>query len=122
METEVRRRGNSLDIYVNDESGGSIGEMNCAIYDGAINISMVIVYSKHKNKGYGLRLYTELMEEARNQRMDVRSDTVVKSGAANIYAALRKRGYDVRKNPDARTDEDGCMTGHGRPVFTIRIR
>jgi hypothetical protein len=69
--------------------------------------------------------YESAIEEAQKLGLQFTSDSTVTASAARIYEALKKRGYNVVKNPNARlatkpeVTTDRWMTDDGSPVYTI---
>ncbi len=95
--------------------------------DTAVVGSAMIRDPSQRGKGFGVAAYEELIERARNQgKKRIQSDETVEEGAANVYEALRRRGYDVRRHPDARKIEttegdDFWMVDDDSPPFSIEL-
>lgn len=118
----VETTSNSSGPYVTISS--PYGRIGGGVREGVLHINATEVKSEERGKGHGVTLYKAMVDHAFGRGLDVASDETVESGAAHVYQALGRRGYNVVRNPNAYefTLDDGSKAWSGRrnPVFTIK--
>jgi predicted GNAT family acetyltransferase len=94
--------------------------------DGAnLQIGITSVSKASRGKGKARQLYEEAVRLADENGGVLRSDVAVSNDATRVYNSLSRRGYDVRRNPDAVKMDKGWIAPD-RPgenwVFEVRPR
>lgn len=113
-----------------DDDGKQIGHVMTLKRKASVDGHIVDVVQIHnagindaasKGKGYGIRAYTELVDQALADGKHVWSDPSVSAEGARMYEALKRRGYKVEGNAQkpAVKDEDGTLVSNGNFVFKI---
>lgn len=72
-----------------------------------------------RGQGIARAAYEELARYAAAQGKPLISDSSVSEQAAQVYAALARRGYDVQQNPDAVLENGRWQSPDNAPVFTV---
>ena len=79
-----------------------------------------------RGKGLGVQMYAALMDWALENDFILTSDETVSREAGRVWEALARRGYPIRKHPEARTITEGgigAWYAHGRkPPFLLHRR
>jgi hypothetical protein len=79
-----------------------------------------------RGKGLGITMYAALMDWMLANDFILTSDESVSREAGRVWEALAKRGYPIRKHPEARTITEGgigAWYAHGRkPPFLLHRR
>lgn len=93
--------------------------------DGNLTIGMTSVSKASRGQGKARQLYEDAVRLADEEGGALRSDIVVSNDATRVYDSLARRGYDVRRNPDAVKTERGWIAPD-RPgekwVYEVRPR
>lgn len=89
------------------------------IGDGVYRINRSSLDDSNRGRGFGVDMYVELIEYAESKGYKIVSDDRLQEDAVHIYDALKRRGYDVSKNPAATTGSKGSMSSKDGPVFSI---
>lgn len=76
----------------------------------AVRIKSSHVNEANRGQGNGVDLYKTLIDDAHAKGLHVISDNTVSESAQHVYEALKRRGYDVRQNPNYGTRQS---TGGG---------
>lgn len=128
---EVERDSKESAAYkIMDDDGKRIGSIDVQkrttyVGDDTVEVSQIhnagIDDLGSKGKGYGIRAYTELVDQALAGGGQVWSDPSVSLEAQRMYTALKRRGYKVEQNkakPPVR-GEDGTLTSDGSYVYKV---
>jgi len=87
--------------------------------DNEVQIVESALPKEMRGKGLGVQMYQDLADRTHAQGKVLVSDTRVSEPAQRMYAALKRRGYDVRRNP-AEKQGSGELVSYGdRPVFEV---
>ncbi|MBY2992498.1 hypothetical protein HF272_13770 [Rhizobium leguminosarum] len=90
-----------------------------------LKVGITSVSKKERGKGKARELYEAAVNQAAEGGGALRSDIAVSNDAVRVYDSLRRRGYDVRRNPSAVATERGWVasTEPGNDwVFEVRPR
>ncbi len=87
----------------------------------AVTVIASEVPERLRGKGRAVAMYERAVKYASDRGLPLESDRIVTEEAAHVYEALKRRGYEVTKNPNAysRPDDKLGVNGDG-PVFTVR--
>jgi hypothetical protein len=87
--------------------------------DNEVQIVESALPKEMRGKGLGVQMYQDLADSTHAKGKVLVSDTRVSEPAQRMYAALKRRGYDVRRNP-AEKQGSGELVSYGdRPVFEV---
>lgn len=119
--------------YVFDiqHEGSKVGSVTGRITGDKITIESTRIEEGTRGKGKGVESYAALADWATTLGKPLVSDSVVSEDAARVYDALKRRGYDVVKSPNATSREEdgkralvtrkeGDNTSQKEPVFTVQ--
>lgn len=108
-------------VSLQDEAGKQIGSITTkpGPMDGQVQISDSKVESAAQGKGNGLAMYKQLVDSLHGQGKVLVSDTRVSAPAQKMYAALKKAGYNVVRNPAAKQGSGELVSYGDRPVFEV---
>lgn len=96
------------------------GHVGGEIQNGTLRINHAdIPDPANRGKGHGVGMYESLLDYARQNNLGVTSDMTVEAPAVRIYEALKRRGYDVERNPGGGIFEDDGTHWNTSPVFTV---
>lgn len=103
--------------------GASVGRVNGAVNvrkEGPVfRIYNTSVDEGYRGKGLAVAAYERLVKQAQDRGALVYSDTEVSESAAHVYEALKRRGYNVMRDPSAVLEDGRWTADRGQPVFKI---
>ncbi len=119
--TVIEDRGDT--VLLKSEAGDA--HISVKREDGNLKIGMTSVSKASRGQGKARQLYEDAVRLADEEGGVLRSDIVVSNDATRVYDSLARRGYDVRRNPDAVKTERGWIAPD-RPgekwVYEVRPR
>lgn len=102
----------------------NIGIVAGSVKGDSLHIGSAEVISQKQGQGYGTQLYKSLVDHAFKKGLSVSSDETVEEPAARVYNSLKKLGYKVTQNPNAKEGSlsDGSKflyAPKGQSVFKV---
>lgn len=116
---EIKDSGSSVISTISN-----IGTVSGSIKGDSLHIGSADVSPEARGKGYGTKLYKGIVDHAFSKGLNVSSDETVEEPAVRVYDSLKKQGYKVKTNPNAKHGQlsDGSKYMYapkGQSVFTI---
>ena len=113
--------GRGYFISVEGPNGKEGGHVQAPQRGDALQVSDSFLGKGLRGKGFAVKAYETVISKAKEKGLRFVSDTVVSDDAHRVYDALKKRGYDVRKNPTAELDPEtgNWRSTDTRPVFEV---
>ena len=100
------------------KASNGFGYVGGKVKDGALFINSAEIAQAARGKGHGVDLYRSLVDDAHSKGLKVFSDSAVEKAAANVYEALGRRGYEVKRLGGG-VLEDGAVYGSNGPAFEV---
>ncbi len=91
----VYRQGDAVGTISGRRVGQDEAKIDSSLLDGRL-----------RGQGIGIDLYRHLIDRLHKDGRHVKSDSLVSDDASKVYEALKRLGYDVRKNPNIKRVDD----------------
>lgn len=108
-ETEIRQNADGTGSIMAADAANS-GNLSFKVYADRVQGGLAVVNKKVRGQGLGVALYERAIKMADEMGLPWRSDMSVSGDADQVYQALKRRGYDVQRNPNA-VDTKGAKPG-----------
>jgi hypothetical protein len=113
--------------YVSDETGAHIvkapgGELRAQESGKFLQIKRQDVEAKVQGKGISQAMIERLAPEAERAGLTLSSDVTVSAAAQRVYEALKRKGWNVKENPNTLNKETGSKVSLDPrvPVYELR--